>query len=75
MDVTPSIILSSAAVAETKVPPNFNPLDVSCEAILKSIEPSAIVTFWFSSMDIAGFVPTVLPCPIIKSSAESSSPI
>ena len=29
----------------------------------------------FSSMDIAGVVPTAEPFPIIKSSAESSRPI
>ena len=72
---TPSRILSSAAVDVTKVPPNFNPLDVSCEAISKSIAPSDIVTSLSSLMEIAGVVPTALPKPITKSSAESSSPI
>ena len=32
------------------------------------------VAFWFSSIDIAGVVPTVEPKPITKSSAESSKP-
>ena len=33
-----------------------------------------MVTFWFSSTDIAGVVPTADPKPITKSSAESSRP-
>ena len=67
--------MSSVAVEVTKVPPNFNPLDVSCEAILKSIAPSDIVTSLSELIEIAGVVPTVLPNPITKSSAESSRAI
>ena len=35
----------------------------------------ANVEFMFSSIEIAGVVPTVEPLPITKSSAESSKPI
>ena len=40
-----------------------------------SVRPFATVVSLFSSTDIIGVVPTALPSPIIKSSAESSSPI
>ena len=74
-DVPPSSKLSSAAVVVTKVPPSFNPLVPSCEATSKSIAPSEIVTSLSSLIDMAGVVPTVLPKPITKSSAESSRAI
>ena len=73
--VTPSIIFNSAAVAVTNVPPSLSPFEVSCEATSKSIAPSEIVTSLSSLILIAGVVPTVLPKPMTKSSAESSSPI
>ena len=67
-------MFNSAAVAVTKVPPSFNPFDVSWEATSKSIAPSDIVTSLSSLMDIAGVVPTAEPNPIIRSSVPSSSP-
>ena len=45
VDVTPSKMLSSAAVDVTNVPPSFKPFEVSCEAMLKSKAPSAKVVF------------------------------
>ena len=74
VEVTPSMMFNSAAVAVPSVPPSFNPLDVSCEATSKSIAPSEIVTSLSSLMDIEGVVPTAEPSPMTRSSAESSRP-
>ena len=74
LEVPPSIKLTSAAVAVTRVPPSFNPFVPSCEATSKSIAPSEMVTSRSSLMDIAGVVPSAEPNPITRSSAVSSRP-
>ena len=59
--VTPSNLFSSAAVADTSVPPNLSPLDVSWDAISKSNEPSANV--------VLPVIVIVLPSAVILSNA------